>query len=162
MISLIVAMDRKRVIGADNKLPWHLPADLKRFKELTLGHHIVMGRKTFESIGKPLPGRTTVIVTRQEGFKAEGCIVVHSLDAALLAASEDSEAFVIGGGDLFEQSLQFADKIYLTEIDTEVAKGDVFFPKLDKQEWKLLERRECQADEKNSFHYTYLTYLKKT
>src|SRR4051812_8841523 len=102
MISIIVAMDKNRVIGAGNKLPWHLPADLKRFKELTMGHYIIMGRKTFESIGKPLPGRTTVIVTRQRDYKSAGCEVAHNLDEALLMASGDEEAFVLGGGELYE------------------------------------------------------------
>ncbi len=162
MISLIVAMDKKRVIGVDNKLPWHLPADLKRFKELTLGHHIVMGRKTFESIGKPLPGRTTVIITRQREYKAEGCLVVHSLDAALLAAASDSETFILGGGEIFTQALETADKIYITEIDTEVPRGDAYFPELDRTQWKLLERTECSPDDKNRFRYIFLTYLKKT
>lgn len=160
MISLIVAMDKDRVIGVENRLPWHLPADLKRFKELTMGHHVIMGRKTFESIGKPLPGRTNVIVTRQHDYHVEGCKVVHSLDAALMLTRGDAEAFVIGGGELFAHALEFADKLYLTEIDIQVGKGDAHFPVLDPSQWTLSEKTECQPDESNRFHYTYKTFTR--
>lgn len=161
MISLIVAMDKNRVIGVENKLPWHLPADLKRFKDLTLGHHIVMGRKTFESIGKPLPGRTNVVITRQSDYRPQGCTVVHSLEAAMMTSQGDSEVFIIGGGELFKQALSFADKVYVTLIDTAVPRGDAYFPDLEKSNWQLLEKTECEPDGKNKFKYSYLTYLKK-
>ena len=160
MISLIVAMDKNRVIGVDNKLPWHLPADLKRFKALTNGHHIVMGRKTYESIGKPLPNRTNVIVTRQQDYKVEGCKIVHSLDAAMMVTQGDDEAFIIGGADLFKQAIKFADKVYLTVVDTKVARGDTYFPELDPGRWKLVDKEQHQADEKNPFAYEYLTYVR--
>ncbi|MEW6056695.1 MAG: dihydrofolate reductase [Bdellovibrionota bacterium] len=161
MISLIVAMDRNRVIGVENKLPWHLPADLKRFKTLTMGHHIIMGRKTYESIGKPLPGRMNVVVTRQAGLKIEGCKVVHSLEAAVKLAQGDNEAFIIGGAELFSQALEFVEKIYLTRVETKVHRGDTYFPEIEPLEWDLIEESSYSADEKNPFAYTYLTYLKK-
>lgn len=161
MISLIVALDKNGVIGKGGTLPWHLPADLKRFKELTLGHHVIMGRKTYESIGKPLPGRTNVIVTRQHDYKADGCRIVHSLDAAFMTSQQDPESFVIGGGDLFEQAMRFAEKIYLTQVETSVDDGDTWFPTIDRERWKLIERVECEADEKNHYRYAYLTYAKK-
>lgn len=162
MISLIVAMDKNRVIGVDNQLPWHLPADLKRFKALTMGHHIIMGRKTYESIGKPLPGRKTVIVTRQHDYKAEGCFVVHSLDAAVMMTRGDEHAFIIGGADLFQQSLPYADRVYLTEIELKVPRGDTYFPELPASQWQLVEREDHKPDEKNQYAYSYLTYAKKT
>lgn len=160
MISIIVAMDKNRAIGVNNTLPWHLPADLKRFKALTMGHHMIMGRKTYESIGKPLPGRTTVIVTRQKDYKADGCKVVHSLNAALEAAREDAEIFVIGGAELFTQALARADRLYVTFIDTEV-KGDTFFPQIDPQQWITLEEQAFEPDEKNCYHYRYVTFERR-
>ncbi len=118
MISFIVAMDKNRVIGKDNELPWHLPADLKFFKKLPMGHPIVMGRKTHESIGKPLPGRENIIVTRNQEYKAEGCIIIHSVDELIkFAAGENEEIFVIGGAELFKTVFPFADRLYITEID---------------------------------------------
>jgi dihydrofolate reductase len=160
MLSLIVAMDRNRVIGLDNKLPWHLPADLKRFKELTTGHHVVMGRKTFESIGKPLPGRTNVVVTRQHDYKADGIKVVHSLDAAIWLTRGDPEPFIIGGGELYKEALKYVDKLYVTEVDTHVERGDAHFPELDPGQWKLVEKLTHDPDPKNKLKYTYLTYVK--
>lgn len=133
-VSLIVAMASNRVIGAGNKLPWHLSSDLKRFKALTMGHHIVMGRKTFESIGRLLPGRTTVVVSRNPGFRFEGALVAGSLDKALAAASDDNEVFVIGGEQIFREALKIADRILLTEIHR-AFEGDVFFPPLPPAEW---------------------------
>lgn len=160
MISLIVAMDKNRVIGVENKLPWHLPSDLKRFKALTLGHHVIMGRKTFESIGKPLPGRTNVIVTRQQNYQAQGCKVVHSLDAAIMGSRGDGEAFIIGGAELYLQALPYADKLYITEIDLKVPKGDAYFPPLDLKKWKMIEKIEHKADASNPIAFAYLTYVK--
>lgn len=161
MISLIVAMDKNRVIGVDNQLPWHLPADLKRFKALTMGHTIVMGRKTYESIGRPLPGRTNVIVTRQQHYQVEGCRVAHSLDAAVMPTREDNEVFIIGGAELYTQAISYADRLYVTEIETKVARGDAYFPEIDVQVWRLSDEHECLADEKNLFRYRYLTWVKK-
>ena len=161
MLSLIVAMDKNRVIGLENKLPWSLPADLKRFKQLTSGHHVVMGRKTFESIGKPLPGRTNVIITRQPDYKVDGCTIVHSLDAALAATKGDDEAFIIGGADLYAQALPLVDRIYITEVDLKVAGGDAHFPVVDLTGWNVVAKIVCEADDKNSFGYTYMTYSRK-
>lgn len=138
-ISIIVAMAKNRVIGANNQLPWHLSADLKRFKALTMGHHIIMGRKTWESFGRLLPGRRHVIVSRQPGYSVAGAQVVHSLDAAIAACTGDDEIFVIGGGEIYRQALPVTDRIYLTEIIREFD-GDTRFPELDKALWRLTER----------------------
>jgi dihydrofolate reductase len=143
-LSLIVAMARDRVIGRDGKLPWHLSADLKRFKALTMGHHIVMGRKTWESIGRPLPGRTSVVVTRNASYAAAGAHVAASFDSALALAHDDSEVFVIGGGQIYRQALPLADRIYLTEVDAEYP-GDTFFPALNPREWNVAAREHCAA-----------------
>lgn len=133
-INVIAAMARNRTIGIKNTLPWHLPEDLKHFKALTMGHHIVMGRKTFESIGRPLPGRTTVIVTRDSNYRAEGCLTAHSIDAAIQACGDDPEVFFVGGADLYSQVLARADRLYLTEIQQEY-EGDAHFPAFDRQAW---------------------------
>lgn len=141
-ISLIVAMAHERVIGANNKLPWHLPADLKRFKQLTLNHPMIMGRKTHESIGRLLPGRTSIIVSRQQNYTVEGAFVVSSLEAAFTKAQASpgsEEIFVIGGSELFKQALPKAQRIYLTHIELDVA-GDVYFPEIPKAEWRSLKK----------------------
>ena len=148
-------MADNRVIGKNNALPWHLPADLKHFKQLTMGKPIVMGRKTFESIGKPLPGRTNIIVTRDTSYIAEGCVVVHSLDEALSIAKEQEEAMVIGGAKLFEQILPLAERIYLTEIHQEFD-GDTHFPDLNKDEWSECERSTHGPDECNQYAYSFI------
>jgi dihydrofolate reductase len=137
-ISLIVAMARNRVIGANNSIPWHVPGEQKLFKQITMGHHIVMGRKTWESIGRLLPGRTTVIVTRQRDFAVPGAIVAHSLHDAINAAARDDEIFVIGGAELFRAALPLADRIHLSLIDAE-PEGDVLMPVLELREWKEIE-----------------------
>jgi dihydrofolate reductase len=142
---LIVAMARNRVIGRSGKLPWHLSADLKRFKALTMGHHIIMGRNTWESIGRPLPGRKSVVVTRNPAYLAPGAAVVGSLAAALHLASQDSEAFVIGGGELYREALPLADRIYLTELPADYP-GDVFFPPLQTDEWRSGPREHHAAE----------------
>lgn len=134
-LSLIVAMARNRVIGRNGKLPWHLSADLKRFRALTMGHHIIMGRNTWESIGRPLPGRFSVVVTRNQAYIAPGATVVNSLAEALLLTSEDSEAFLIGGAEMYREALPLADRIYLTELLAEYP-GDVFFPPLAPDDWR--------------------------
>ncbi len=134
-LSLIVAMARNRTIGIDNTLPWHLPEDLKHFKALTMGHHIIMGRKTYESIGRPLPGRTTVIVTRNRDYLMEGCLIANSLDDAIKLASVDTEAFCVGGANLYVQMLPRADRLYITEIQADYA-GDAHFPEIDRQVWR--------------------------
>lgn len=140
-VSLIVAMARNRVIGAGNRLPWHLPSDLKRFKALTMGHHIIMGRKTFESIGRLLPGRTSVIVSRNPGFRFEGALIADSLDKALALAAADNEVFVIGGEEIFREALKIADRILLTEIHRDF-EGDAVFPPLPSAEWREAARED--------------------
>ena len=156
IISLLVAMDEKRGIGKDGKLPWRLSSDLKRFRELTMGHHIIVGRKTFESIGKPLPGRRTIVVTRNPNYTVEGCLVAGSVESALKLAKErgESEAFIIGGADIYAQALEVADRIYLTEVHAEVD-ADTFFPEFDRSAWT---ERECTyqpTDEKNQHACTF-------
>lgn len=155
--SIIAAMASNRAIGINNTLPWRLPADLAHFKALTLGHHIIMGRKTYESLGKPLPGRTSVIVTRDRGYSVPGCVVAHSLEAAMAACDGDTEAFFIGGADLYRQALELADRIYLTEVKTEVA-GDAWFPEFDHAGWRESSRKHCSADEKNPFDHDFVVY----
>ncbi|MEO5703189.1 MAG: type 3 dihydrofolate reductase [Gammaproteobacteria bacterium] len=154
-ISLIVAMSRNRVIGKGNALPWHLPADLKYFKRITLGKPIIMGRKTFESIGRPLPGRANIIITHERDYQATGCTVVHSIDDALTAAQGNEEIMVIGGAKLFEQILPRADRIYLTEIAEDFV-GDVFFPALNQNDWRETQRTTHQPDDKNSYAYSFV------
>jgi len=158
--SLIVAMAKNRVIGVNNTLPWHLPADLKHFKTLTMGHHIVMGRKTYESIGKPLPGRTSVVVTRNTGYSVPGVIVVHSLEEALSVCGEDDEVFVIGGAELYRQAIKFADRIYLTEIDADIS-GDAHFTEFDRKLWQEAGRVSHAPDEKNAHAFHFVVYERK-
>ncbi|HXG87588.1 MAG TPA: dihydrofolate reductase [Vicinamibacterales bacterium] len=154
MISVIVAMARNRVIGANGKIPWHLPNELKMFKRLTMGHHIVMGRKTYESINRLLPGRTTVIVTRQRGYSVPGAIVAHSFDQALHACVGDDEVFVIGGADIFREALPIASTLHLTIVDAEPA-GDVVMPEIDLSEWKEVSAEAFSADDSHAFGYRY-------
>jgi dihydrofolate reductase len=156
-ISLIVAMAKNRVIGADNKIPWHLPNELKLFKRLTMGHHIVMGRKTYESIGRLLPGRTTVIVTRQRDYAVPGALVAHSTQEAIAACKGDDEIFVIGGAGLFRDSLPRADRLYLTTVDAEPA-GDTFMPELDPAAWKEISTESFDKDDKHEHAYRLTVY----
>ena len=144
-LSLIAAMAKNRVIGANNRLPWHLPADLRNFRRLTMGKPIVMGRKTFDSIGRPLPGRTNVVITRNRRYRAEGCVVFHSIDAALQQLRCHEEVMVIGGASFYEQLLPVADRLYLTLIDQDFA-GDTFFPRFDASRWHQIECRDFPAD----------------
>src|SRR5687768_15459914 len=153
-LSLIVAMARNRVIGADGKIPWHLPNELKLFKSLTMGHHIVMGRKTYESIGRLLPGRTTVIVTKQRDYAVPGAIVAHSVKEALAACANDDECFVIGGAELFRETLPIADRLYLTVVDAEPA-GDTFMPDFELSAWKETSSQTFAADEKHAHPYRF-------
>ena len=149
-INLIVAMAKNRVIGIDNKMPWHLPADFAWFKRHTLGHPVVMGRKTFESIGKALPGRRNLVVSRNPDWHAAGCDVFNSLDAALENASTAAEIFVIGGASLYAAALPFADRLYLTKVDVTLA-GDTYFPALDSTQWREHSCEHRDADEKNAY-----------
>ncbi len=150
-------MAKNRVIGADNKIPWKLSGDLQRFKQITMGHHLIMGRKTWESIGRPLPGRTTVIVTRQKNYAASGALIADSLDAAIAACGNDEEIFVIGGAQLFAAALPCADRIYLTLVDAEVA-GDTHMPEFDLAPWCLQRSEAYAADEQNQYPYLFTIY----
>lgn len=159
-VSLIVAVAANGVIGRDNRLPWRLPADLKRFKTLTMGHPIIMGRKTHESLGRPLPGRTNIVVTTQPNYEAPGCQVAHSLEQALAFCQSDDEVFVIGGASLYQQALERADKIYLTEIHQEF-EGDVRFPQLDRTTWQETSRTKVPASAESPLAYSFVTLEKR-
>ncbi|MGE5222215.1 MAG: dihydrofolate reductase [Omnitrophica WOR_2 bacterium] len=156
IVSLLVAMDEKGGIGLKGRLPWHLSADLKRFKQLTMGHAILMGRKTYESIGRNLPGRISIVITRNHGYAAEDALVAHSIPEALEIARQrgESEAFIIGGGDIFNQSLSLADRIYLTRVHT-ATEADTFFPSLVSQEWQEERVSSQEADERNDYPSTF-------
>jgi dihydrofolate reductase len=156
MISIIVALSENHVIGAGNQLPWRLSADLKRVKALTMGHHLIMGRKTFESIGRPLPGRTNVIITRNADYRPEGCQTVDSLKAAFELAKADPEVFVFGGGEIFRDALPLVHKIYMTKVHCTIT-GDTHFPQLNTDEWVEIENQSFKADEKNEFDYSFIT-----
>jgi dihydrofolate reductase len=159
IISLICATSQNGVIGLNNQLPWHLPADLAHFKKLTMGHHILMGRKTYESIGRPLPGRTNIVITRQQNFQADGCLIVHSLEEAIELCQGDDEVFVIGGAEIYQQTLPVADKIYLTIIHQDF-EGDTLLFEIDKTIWREITRKDFEPDEKNKFDYSFLTLEK--
>ncbi|MES2873673.1 MAG: dihydrofolate reductase [Bacteroidota bacterium] len=158
-ITLIVAVDENNGIGKDNQLPWHLPADLKHFKNLTTGHPIIMGRKTFESIGKALPNRHNIVISRQKDFFAEGASVVPSLHDAFALCQENDEAFVIGGAQIFEHALPLANFLYLTLIHHQF-NADTFFPEIKPSSWIELESITHNPDEKNSFAYTFIKYIR--
>jgi len=162
LISLIVAMDEQRGIGLNNRLPWHLSSDLKRFKALTMGHHILMGRKTFESINRSLPGRTMIVVTRQANYRPDGCLVVSSLQDGLeLAESRgESEVFIIGGGQIFSQAIKIADRIYLTLVHT-IAGCDVFFPAYDEAPWQSTDITRQGASAQDDFDFTFKTLVRR-
>lgn len=159
-VSVIAAMAANRVIGQGNRLPWHLPEDLQHFKALTMGHHIVMGRKTYDSIGKPLPGRTTVIVTRNMDYAVPGCIAVNSIDAALAACHGDSEIFFVGGAEIYAQVLPIADRLYLTEIKRDFP-GDARFPPIDASQWQEIARERHTAGGDDPFEYHFVIYERK-
>ncbi|MFZ2899793.1 MAG: dihydrofolate reductase [Saprospiraceae bacterium] len=163
IVSAIVAISKNRVIGSDNQIPWHLPADMAFFKRTTMGHFVIMGRLTFLSLGRPLPKRTNVVVTRDPFFTATGCFVAHSLEEALSMASEfgETETFIIGGGQIYRESMEYLDRIYLTEVDVAV-EGDVFFPELKENEWEVIHSESHPADEKNEFSYTFTTLERRS
>lgn len=158
-ISLIVAVDEKNGIGKDNQLPWHLPADLLHFKKITTGFPIIMGRKTFDSIGKPLPNRRNIVISRQEELEINGVEVCHSLNNAISLCKDESEVFIIGGAQIFEQSLNLADSLYLTVIQNNFD-ADTFFPELDKNQWKETSNDPREPDEKNIYSYNFKKYDK--
>ncbi len=161
-ISLIVAASENNAIGKDNKLLWHLPEDLKFFKNMTWGMPVVMGRKTFEAMGKPLAGRTNIVITSNKDWKAEGATVVQNIDDALKAAGATGakEAFITGGGEIYKQSMEMADKIYMTRIHANI-EGDTFFPEIDPSNWELIFNKELKADEKNKYDMNFETFQKR-
>jgi dihydrofolate reductase len=156
-ISIIVAMALNRTIGINNTLPWRCPEDLRHFKSLTMGHHMIMGRKTFDSIGKPLPGRTTVVVTRNRALQIDGCIVTHTLDEAIKACAGDDEIFIVGGAELYAQALPLADTIYLTEIQQDIT-GDAHFPAFKQNQWQEISRVARMQDSPQPLAYHFVTY----
>jgi dihydrofolate reductase len=159
MITLIAAAAENNALGKDNQLVWHLPDDFKRFKQITSGHYIIMGRKTFESFPKPLPNRTHVIITRQKNYKVDGCIVVNSIEDAIKSCPKDEEVFIIGGADIYSQSIDFADKIELTRVHANF-EADAFFPEININQWKLIFEEKHVQDEKHNFDFTFQTFVK--
>lgn len=155
IISIIAAISNNYVIGKDNQIPWHLPADFAYFKKNTLGKPIIMGAKTFESIGKALPGRKNIILHRDKNYKAEGCIVVDSIEAALEAARDAQEVMICGGASVYQQFLPMAQRLYLTYIDHDFA-GDTFFPEFEKKEWREISREKHEPDQKNPYAYAFV------
>lgn len=162
IVSAIAAVSKNGVIGNDNQIPWYLPADLAYFKRTTIGHHVIMGRLSFLSIGRPLPKRTNVVVTHNLFFTATGCLVAHSVEEALMLAEEagETEVFIIGGGQIYRESMPYWDRIYLTVVDT-LAEGSVLFPEWEEGEWTLLSSEAHPADEKNPFPYTFKVLERK-
>jgi dihydrofolate reductase len=156
-LSAIVAMAANRVIGANNQLPWRLPADLARFKRLTMGHTLILGRKTYESIGRPLPGRTFVVVTRQRDYAPAGVKVAHTVDEALALSQGDEEVFIAGGAELYAQTMDRLNRLYLTRIERDFP-GDTYFPEVDLSGWKLIEQEHHPASGPDSLPYAFLTY----
>ena len=156
-LSLIVAISQNGVIGYQGQLPWHLSADLQRFKRITMGHHIIMGRATYESIDRLLPGRTTVILTHQPDYAVPGALVAGSIAAACELAAADEEAFIIGGSSVYESALEIVERIYLTRVLADVP-GDTFFPSLDLSGWQLVESEDCAADDRNDHDHRFEIY----
>jgi len=156
-LSIVVAMAKNRTIGVNNSLPWRCPEDLKHFKALTMGHHMIMGRKTFNSIGKPLPGRTTVVVSRDRNLKLEGCTVVNSLPEAIAVCARDPKIFVVGGADIYAQTIKLADTLYVTEIQKDVM-GDAAFPEIDWSEWQEISRDKRRQETPEPLEYHFVTY----
>lgn len=161
-LTIIVAAGENNAIGKDNDLIWHLSDDLKHFKALTNNHHIIMGRKTFESFPKPLPNRTHIVITRQADYKVpSGVIVVNSLHDALDAAENEQQPFIIGGGEIYKQAMPLADKLEITRVHSTFDDADTFFPEIDNSEWKEVSRTTHDADEKHAHAFSFITYLKK-
>lgn len=158
-LTLIAAMAQNRVIGDNNSLIWHFPEDLKRFKKLTSGHHIIMGRKTFESVGKPLPNRTNIIISRQKDYQVEGCLVANSLEDAIALVKDDDQPFIVGGAEIYKLALDYAKTIELTLIMADY-EGDTKFPEFDTSVWKLARGEKKEADVKHAHPYEFLTYKK--
>lgn len=163
VISIIAAVARNGVIGRDNDLPWHLPADLAFFKKTTNGHPIILGRKNYESIGRPLPNRTNIVVSRDVSYTVDGCLVAHSLEDAISLASkqEQDEIFIIGGAQIYAQALPLTTRMYLTQVHTDAA-GDVFFPEFDNNDWTETWREHHQADDRNGFDFAFVKLERKS
>jgi len=162
MISIIAAIAKNNALGKDNDLIWHLPADLKRFKKITSGHHILMGRNTFESIGKPLPNRTSVVITRNDNYFKAGCLIANSIEEAIEITAKEN-AFIIGGAQIYKEALEkkLVDTLDITIVHHEF-EADVFFPEIDETVWQEVSRQDFKADEKNKYDYSFVTYQKKT
>ena len=160
MVTIIAAIGENNELGKDNDLTWHLPDDFKRFKDLTTGHSIIMGRKTFESFPKLLPNRKHIIITRQKDYIAKDCVIVNTISEALKAAESDPKPFIIGGGEIYKLALPFTDKIELTRVHGKF-NADVFFPEFDETKWKLISKINHPKDKRHAYAFTYLTYIKK-
>jgi len=160
MITIIAAAGENNELGLKNDLVWHLPDDFKRFKSLTTGHHIIMGRKTFESFPKPLPNRVHIVITRNKNYHPEGVIVVYSMEKALNIAKDDPQSFIIGGGEIYKLGLEVADKIELTRVHKNF-EADTFFPEIPSEKWNLIAEEYHEIDEKHKFAFTYQTFVKK-
>jgi dihydrofolate reductase len=160
MITMIAAASQNNALGKNNDLVWHLPNDFKRFKNLTSGHHIIMGRKTFESFPKPLPNRTHIVISRQEDYNPQGCFVVNSMEKAIEMCPRDEVSFIIGGGEIYKLGISLSDKIELTLVHHNF-EADAFFPSIDLEEWKIINSEFQPKDEKHLFDYTYQTYIRK-
>lgn len=161
MITIIAAAAQNNALGKDNDLVWHLPDDFKRFKALTTGHYIIMGRKTFESFPKPLPNREHIVITRQKDYNPEGCTVVHSLEKAIeLSCKNDPNPFIIGGGEIYRMGIKIADKIELTRVHGNF-EADAFFPEIDPGKWDLVQEEFHPKDDKHEYDFTYLTYIRR-
>ncbi|WP_158841077.1 dihydrofolate reductase [Polaribacter sp. L3A8] len=162
MITIIAAIAKDNALGKDNDLIWHLPADLKRFKKVTSGHHILMGRNTFESIGKPLPNRTTIIITRNKNYFKEGCLIAHSLEEAIALVENDDAIYIIGGAQIYKEAIKkdLVDQLDITKVHHHF-EADVFFPEIDVNIWQETNREDFKADEKNKFDYSFLSFQKK-
>jgi len=158
-ISIIVAIAENNVIGSNNQLIWHIPSDLKRFKSLTMGHHMIMGRKTWDSIGRPLPGRQSIVVTHNKEFSIDGAKVAHSLSEAIELAKSDNEIFIVGGGELYRQALPLANKLYLTKVH-KAFDGDVLFPAIDYSQWRVVSSEKGKPTEKVGLEYTYVDLVR--
>jgi dihydrofolate reductase len=162
VVKILVACDENRVIGKDNSLIWYLPADLKRFKALTTGQVIIMGRKTYDSIGKPLPNRTNIVVTRQKNYAVQGVEVVHSLEEAILKAKSlrSDDIFVIGGAEIYQLAMSLADQIVLTKLH-DIFDGDTYFPEISEKDWEIIDQIKGETDEKNPFQFSFITYQRR-
>lgn len=161
MITMIAAAGENNELGKDNDLLWHLPDDFKRFKQITTGHHIIMGRKTFETFPKPLPNRTHVVITRNKNFKKEGAVVVHTMKQALKLVEKDEQPFIIGGGEIYKMGLPIANKIELTRVNATFWDADTFFPAFSNDEWQLISKTVHPKDERHKYSFTYETWVRQ-